>query len=110
MIQTAKKLSALILVIVAMTIASPSLAATAKKPVPKIPDYAAKKIIASDPTSELNRLEVYGYTIGFKNTGALNWQNDGAKALTIKTTQKIKKEHWFASPAWQDKLAAASMT
>ena len=89
MLTSTKKIATLLIIVVgalAVTSSSVTAAATAKKAAPKIPSYAAKKIIASDPMTELARLEIYSYTIGSKNTGASIWQSDGPKSVTVKTT------------------------
>ena len=71
--------------------------------------YAATQLISSPPVSQLDQKEVYGYTIGLKNTGTETWQKNGKpKQLTIKTTEPIRWEHWFANSAWIDKLTATA--
>ena len=65
--------------------------------------FSAQKMIASAPSEKLDQLEVYSYTIGFKNTGTETWANVGSKMVTIKTTENVRKEHWLASSSWVDK-------
>ena len=100
----------LIFIVGALIIALPSLAATVKKPTPKIPAYAAKQLIASPPVNQLDQKEVYSYTIGFKNTGTAVWlSDDNKKPITIKTTERVRWEHWFASASWLDKTAVTAL-
>lgn len=72
--------------------------------------FAAKKTSTAAPVSKLEQLEVYSYTVGFKNTGTATWLGTGKDALTIKTIESVKKEHWFASSAWIDKTTVARLS
>ena len=74
----------------------------------KAPTLAAKRMIASPPVAKLDQQEIYRYTIGFKNTGTTTWENDGARAVTVKTTEKVRVEHWFASTSWLDKTTVTN--
>jgi len=85
-----------------------SLAAPVKQV--KTVAYAAKQLIASPPVNQLDQKEVYSYTIGFKNAGAATWlSDDNKKPITIKTTERVRWEHWFQSASWLDKTTVTGL-
>lgn len=96
-----KKSFSLLLVAVALLFGHQSSAAT--------PFVGAQRMISTPAVTKLDQLEVYSYTVGFKNTGRATWSRLGTGAVTIKTTESVKNEHWFASAAWIDKTTAARM-
>lgn len=73
------------------------------------PKFVATRMIATPPATSLDQLEVYSYIIGFKNTGSETWTRTGASGVTVKTTESIRYEHWFASSAWIDKVTVARL-
>lgn len=94
--------SLIIGIIIAVSVATNAISAAT-------PNYAAKQMVASPPASALDQLEAYRYTIGFKNIGALSWKNEGANTLTIKTTDSVRVEHWFASALWVNKTTVTNL-
>lgn len=73
------------------------------------PEYSAEKIISTAAKTDIKAKERYNYKIGFKNVGTANWNTTGANKVTIKTTENVKVEHWFASKSWLDKTTVATV-
>ncbi|MFA5954169.1 MAG: SpoIID/LytB domain-containing protein [Patescibacteria group bacterium] len=71
---------------------------------------SAARMIASKTPSALQPLKPYTYNIGFKNTSSTAWSSSGSNRVTVKTTQNVRVEHWFASRSWINKLTVATMT
>jgi len=73
-------------------------------------NYEAQKMVAAKPVASLNQLENYTYNIGFKNVGPTSWTSSGSNKVTIKTTEPVRYEHWFASPSWINKTTVTLLT
>lgn len=72
--------------------------------------YRAERTLISAAPTTLRESESLIYRVSFKNTGTTNWSSTGKERVTIKTTEAIKKEHWFASQQWLDKLTVAPVS
>lgn len=62
--------------------------------------FAAKKIIQSTETIEMQTEETVTFTIGFKNTGKAIWSNNGRQFISIYTAEPYYRNSLFADPSW----------